>query len=156
MMPEVNTPIPLIFGNSRIKKLVYYYGALQIFHFVFLSVTYINYLKNGSIALLAPPPAGGWQQQSIAFFLAMGGVDAVNALLSILFVRSFIMNKKWSIYLGLIVLSISLYSAIIYLYPVLSTGAFQNNLINYLIIGVLFLPVIMLYVLFIQNLLIYK
>jgi len=156
MRPEVNNPIPLIFGNSRIKKLVYYYGALQIFHFIFLSITFINYLKKGLITLLAPPPAGGWQQQSVAFFLAMGGVDAVNALLSIIFVKSFIMNRKWSVYLGLIVLSVSIYSAIIYLYPVLSTGAFQNNLINYSIIGVLFLPVIMLYVLFIRNLFINK
>ncbi|MCF7740763.1 MAG: hypothetical protein K9N00_03095 [Candidatus Marinimicrobia bacterium] len=139
--------------NRLIRNLVYYYGFLQVLHLVALIIASIQYVKSGSIALLAPPPSQDWTQQSLYFFLTMGTVDAANVILSYVFVRKFIKGQSSAFELGFIALTVSMYSAVIYLFPVLMSGAFLENIFTYSLIGILFLPIIVLYFLIIKKIL---
>lgn len=135
--------------NKLIRNFVYYYGFLQALHLVALIIASMQYVKSGSIALLAPPPSQDWTQQSLYFFLTMGVVDAINAILSFVFIRKYIKGQSSAFELGSIVLTVSMYSAVIYLFPVLMSGAFLENIFTYSLIGILFLPTIVLYFLII-------
>ena len=139
--------------NKLIGNLVYYYGFLQALHLIALIIASLQYVKSVSIALLAPPPSQDWTQQSLYFFLTMGVVDAINAILSFVFVGKFIKGSYSASIWGMIVLTVSMYSAVIYLFPVLMSGAFLENIFTYSLIGILFLPIIVLYFLIIKKIL---
>ena len=135
----------LLLQDSILRKLIYYYGIIQSVHLVALIYAAILWQTKANIALLAPPPTAGWSSQTIYFFLAMGAIDAFNAILSIIFVKLFIDQNHNCFDLGLITLSISMYSGIIYIYPILGSGALAQNRMYYFIIAILFFPIIILY-----------
>ncbi len=153
MIEQDPSPTRKLLQNKLIRNLVYYYGILQAIHLAALIIASIQYLKSSSIALLAPPSSQGWTQQAVNFFLTMGIVDAANVILSFIFVIKFVKGQNSTFIWGIIVLTVSMYSAIIYLFPVLISGALLENIFTYSLIGILFLPVILLYILFMQNVL---
>lgn len=140
------------FQDIVFRTLVYYYGVLQLFHLIALIIAAQTYLANNYISLLAPPPEPGWTNQAVDFFLAMGAIDGLNAVLSIYFVKLFTQKSNKSHYLGLIVISLSFYSAILYILPVVTSGAFLLNLKFYIFLVILFFPVIILYYKFLAKL----
>jgi len=93
------------------KKSYYiYFGVLQSFHIVFLVIFFINsnwvfsFLNNTAI----------WGKQLINMFYAISIVDFINAVISVILVYNFINNNTINKKLIIMVLSISIYSALIF------------------------------------------
>lgn len=103
-------------------------------------------LRQGSIDFPAPPPPEGWTSQVLAFFVGMAALDTLNAVLSLVFARGYLRGKPWADPLGLVVLTVSLYAALVFNYATWAAGAWQGAALGaYLFINITFLPVIALY-----------
>jgi len=124
---------------------------LQVGHLLALGAAFFNFVKNGTINILVPPPAAGWTLQTTKFFLSQGYVDFLNIILSFIFVYSFVKHKKYSLWLGLVTSSASLYSILLFIYPIYSTGAFFQNTLHYSIMAILFSPVIIIFGIIVNN-----
>lgn len=128
------------------RLLVAWYVLFQAVHFV-VNVLALADLAAGRAAFPALPPPGGWSPQAAHFFTAMAALDAVNALLTLLFAYAYLRKRPWRGWLGAVVLTVSLYAALIFDYVTWASGAWLPNLAGYLFINVTFLPVIALAIL---------
>jgi len=125
--------------------LVFYYGIIQTVHFGALIYSSILLQKNGELSLLAQPPQGGWSVQATHFLMATGIVDAVNVLLTFIFLYAFFLNKKMWFWLGSFVTTVSLLSALIYGYGTFHSGAWAQHPNEYILLLILFIPIFLLF-----------
>lgn len=130
------------------RLLVIWYALYQAAHVVVNALALTNF-AGGRSAFPALPPPGGWSPQVVHFFTAMASLDAVNALLSLLFAYAYFRRRPWRGWLGTVVLTVSLYAGILFDYATLASGAWSPNLAGYLFINITFLPVVILAVLWI-------
>ena len=124
--------------------LVIYYGMLQMLHIIMLVRAAVTFARSASIGFQALPPAGGWTLQAQHFLIATGLVDALNVGLALLFVYAVFRNKWWSLRLGLVTLTLTLYSAVVFVYGTFMSNAWQANPLGYALVAVLFFPALIL------------
>jgi hypothetical protein len=123
-------------------------GFIQSAHILALARSYTLLRQSGRITFLAQPPAGGWSAQAQHFLISLGAIDFVNALLVLVFVYGYFSRARWWYWLGTSTLTVSMVSALAYAYGTMASGAWEGNLVEYLILVLVFIPVAVLYVLF--------
>jgi len=129
------------------KLLVAWYGLVQTAHIIVIVRALIILLVSGSLSFPALPPAGGWSAQAQHFLIATGAIDAVNAVLSLIFVRGYFTRARWARWLGTMNLTASIYSALLFAYGTIASGAWAGgNLVGYLAMTIVFVPVIILFI----------
>jgi len=131
--------------GKTFKSLVYYLGILQFLHLISLLRAGMNYLSDHTIGFPALPPDAGWTQQANWFLLAMGYTDALIILLSFIFIFGVINDKPWFPTIGLIALSGTMATALVFVMGTLASGAWSVHPIAYGIIGLLFSPLLFLF-----------
>ena len=129
------------------KFLVICFGLYQAGHLL----TNINgaflYFGQGLIPFPALPPAGGWSVDMKHVFVSMASMDSLNAIASFVFVWTFFKAKPWRLWLGTITLTLSFYAALLFNFITYQAGAWAGpNLWPYLMVNILYLPVVLLYV----------
>ena len=138
--------------NPWIKILTGYYGFLQLAHLFFLGRAGLILFQTGGVPFPASPPPGGWPGEVLPFLMGMAAADVVAAGLGIYFSLSLLVKKQLRPLAGIISLSIALASAVVYLFGTLPSGAWSNNPISYLIVLLVFSPIIPLFLgLVVQN-----
>ena len=131
--------------GKTFKSLVYYLGVLQFLHLLSLLRAGLNYLSDHTIGFPALPPDAGWTQQANWFLLAMGYTDALIIVLSFIFIYGVINDKPWFPTIGLISPSVTMATAFIFIIGTLATGTWFVHPIGYGIIGLLFCPLLFLF-----------
>ena len=92
--------------DSRLAKiLVAYYGFIQALHLVGIGWASVVLDTTGEMTFPAPPPVGGWSEQAINFFVGVGAIDALNAVLALVFVYGFFKGARWRGWLGALTLA---------------------------------------------------
>jgi hypothetical protein len=130
------------------KFLVGYVGLIQLFHFVVLVRAALLYSQAGKLGFPASPPQAGWHNQATPFLLATGAVDAVNVIFILLFVFAYFCKKWWWRPLGIMTMSIFVYSAVLYVAGAMTSGAWQLHIWEYLSVVIALLPTCGLLILF--------
>ncbi len=119
------------------KSFVIYFGVLQAVHIIFLIVLLTNtswvfgFLNNFEV----------WHIQFVNMFKAISIIDLLNALASLYFVDLFIKKKPFAQKLGIIVLSISVYSALIFGMGIQLNNLQKGNELLLIAFSIPFLPV---------------
>lgn len=127
--------------------LIIWYGLYQAVHLIVNVLALVNF-SSGSVSFPALPPPSGWSPQTIHFFTAMAVVDSVNAVLSLVFIYGYVKRTRWRFWLGTLTLTVSMYAAILFNYGTLASGAWLENLFQYLFLNIAFFPVVILFCLF--------
>lgn len=139
--------------SGLLAWLVRYYGAVQVLHFLALSLESWNWSQTGVPKILAPPPAVGWTDQALYLLMGTGVADAIVIPFSILFAWGWLRGKRWASWLGALTLGTSVFSAVIFGIGTFPTGVWAER-IAYSIEGILFAPVALLFVLYLRHLLV--
>jgi hypothetical protein len=135
--------------NSTLAKLlVAYYGFIQALHLIGIGRATAVLETTGEMTFPAPPPAGGWSEQAINFFVGVGAIDALNVILALVFVCGFFKGARWRGWLGALTLTVAAYSALLFAFATIPTGAWAFRPVEYLVIVVAFVPVLVLMVAF--------
>lgn len=135
-------------NNTFTRILVVWYAVFQLVHLVSLIRAAIALLQGGVFTFPALPPKTGWSGQTGFFLLGMGIFDAVNIIISLIFVYGYFTYARWRLTFGVLTLTVMMYSALVFAFATIASGAWMDNLVSYIIITVAFLPVIILYYLF--------
>lgn len=132
------------------RALVAYYGLIEVVHSIVLVRAGVEFLGSGSVGFPAPPPPGGWSPQATHFLIATGVVDGVNIVLALLFVYSTFRRPGWRLlpWLGAVTLTATAYSALVFAYGTIASGAWAHHPAAYLAVTAVFIPVVFLIVLF--------
>ncbi len=134
--------------STLAKALVAYYGFIQALHLIAIGRASVMLEATGEMTFPAPPPAGGWSPQAEYFFVGVGAIDALNAVIALVFVYGFFKGARWRGWLGTLSLTIAAYSALLFAFATIPTGAWTFRPVEYLIIVVAFAPVLVLMVAF--------
>ncbi len=129
-------------SDRFLRLLTGYYGILQSCHLIFLARAGLLYLNQGRVPFPASPPPGGWPGEVIPYLMGMGAVDVVAASLGIYFSLSLLFGDRLRLREGLISLTIALCSGVLYLVGTLPSGAWGANPLSYLIVILVFSPVL--------------
>ncbi|MGE5682382.1 MAG: hypothetical protein ACM34K_16055 [Bacillota bacterium] len=135
-------------NSSFTRVLVAWYGIFQIIHLVSLIRAAIALFQGGSFTFPALPPRNGWQPQAAYFLLGMGIIDTFNIIISLIFVYGYFTYARWRLTFGVLTLTVMMYSALIFAFGTIFTGAWKDNFVSYTILLIAFIPVIILYFLF--------
>lgn len=131
--------------SGALRYLIGYYGVLQSCHLISLVRAGLFLLQGRGVPFPAPPPPGGWSEFALPFLLGMGLVDVFAIGLGLLFVYRLFVHQDLRITLGIISLTTAISSGVVYLVGTLPSGAWDANPWGYLIVLVLFGPIIPLY-----------
>jgi len=123
-----------------LKTLMLYNGLLQLAHLAGLTWSFLLFRRSGRITTLAQAPPGGWTGQAETLLLALGAIDALNALASIHLVWSFLRRRPYWRPFGIVCLTISVISALIYAVATGLSGAWTVHPRAYISLMLLFLP----------------
>ena len=135
--------------NSTLAKiLVGYYGFIQTLHLIAIGRATVLLGQTGALSFPAPPPPGGWDEHARYFFVGVGAIDALNVLIALVFVYGFFTCAPWRGWVGTLTLTVSLYSAILFAFATIPSGAWTYRPVEYLVIVLAYLPVVVLMVLF--------
>lgn len=127
--------------HSKLSRgLLLWYAIFQAAH----SVLNGWYLVNPGSPPFTPPPEG-WAPQAVAFLNGMAAADLLNAVLSVVFVLGFLRGAGWSVWLGTVTLTISLYAAVVFTWGIVEAGAWRGLGSEYLWVNVPFVPVVLLF-----------
>ena len=131
------------YQSKFIQKAVIWYGLFQLSHVIFNGLFLLNMLPT----TFPFPPPEGWNPQASKWFTALATFDFVNALVTLIFVYAYFKKKNWNFGLGLIVATVSIYASLVFLQATITAGAWTpENIINNLVLYILFIPVIILYI----------
>ena len=130
------------------RLLVAYYGVVEVAHAIALARAGIQLMATGTIGFPAPPPPGGWSTQVVPFLVGTGVVDAVNVVVAFAFVFGYFTKARWRWGLGTVTLTVAAYSAIIFAFGTIASGAWGHNPVGYLSVAAVFAPVAVLMVLY--------
>jgi len=131
--------------DRRLTALIAYDAFLQVAHLCAMLWSLHLYRQQGEITFLAAPPSGGWSGQSESFLLALGAVDFLNALLTLFFAFGYLARRHWWPRTGLVALTISITSALVYGLATGMSGAWLEHPLDYILLVALFLPLIPLF-----------
>jgi len=133
--------------------LVGYFAVLEITHLLVLSWAGWQFMQTGAFGFPAPPPATGWSEQTLPFLLATGVVDAINVFIALIFVYQYFKQKsEWLIWAA-VSLTAAVYSAVVFVWGTVTSGAWAQHPAAYGGIAVAFAPVglLILHLLFRKN-----
>lgn len=139
-------------AGKAIKYFAGYYGVLQSLHLLSLARAGWIVINGGEMPFPAPPPPGGWPASSLPFLLGMGSTDVVAIVLGLIFVYQFLIKGEFKGTLGVISLTIALVGGVVYLIGTLPSGAWQPNLLAYVVVLMVFSPIIPFYILLLNKL----
>ena len=128
------------------RWLVGYFGFIQIIHLLTLILAGVQLLHTGTVGFPAPPPNDGWPTSEIPFLLAMGFTDAILIIISEIFVLGFFKQKAWAMKIGLVALSGSMATALVFALATIPSGAWCLHPVAYGGMGVLFIPYVILFI----------
>jgi hypothetical protein len=126
------------------RVLIGYYGLVQAAHIMAIVRSFTLLMQTGEITFLAQPPSGGWSVQARHFLVGLGAVDAANAALALVFVYGYFSRSRWWFWLGTFALTASVFSALVYAYGTIASGAWADHPAEYLTLAVVFMPVALL------------
>ena len=126
------------------RILVIYYGFIQSLHLIAIGRATVVLETSGELTFPAPPPAGGWSEQASHFFVGVGAIDALNAVIALVFVYGFFRRARWRGWLGTLSLTVVAYSALLFALATIPTGAWAHRPVEYAIIVIAFVPVLAL------------
>jgi hypothetical protein len=133
--------------DEALKILFAWYGLYQAGHLV-VNARGLALLQAGnSLDFPAPPPAGGWHAQAIAFLASIAVVDVAIAVAGLTCVLGYFRRAHWAVPLGIVSVSASLYAAIVFDAATIITGAWARSLGDYVVVNLLCAPAVMLLVL---------
>lgn len=133
-------------GSFRAVRILQgYYCLLQIAHLFFLSRAGWIVITEGRYPFPASPPAVGWNDQVIPFLIAMGGLDAVAAVLTLTAGYREFFQQNSSDMLWLLSLTAALTSALIFTTGTWFSGAWHANPWEYGLLVPFFTPLFILY-----------
>lgn len=132
-------------NSSFIRFLVIWYTVFQLAHLTFLMRAAEMFIKYKVFIFPASPPMEGWNWQAGNFLIAMAVMDAFNILLTLVFAYGYFANSRWRLLVGLLNLSMMIYSAAVFAIGTIADGAWQPNVLEYSAITLAFLPVIVLF-----------
>ncbi len=135
-----------------VRILAGYYGVLQSLHLLSLARAGWIVLRGGEIPFPAPPPPGGWPASSVPFLMGMGITDVFAIVLGLIFVYQLLIKREYKGILGVISLTIALVGGVVYLFGTLPSGAWQSQFLAYLLVLVVFSPIIPFYILVLKDL----
>jgi len=139
--------------NTTKFYLILWVGCVQILHFVALTQAAYHYLITGKIRFPAPPPIHDWNPQTINFLLGCGITDSILILLTIYFVMTYFFKGYMNITIGLLSMTGSVATALVFAIGTVPTGAWTVHPWSYGIMSILFTPfMILLYILIQQSL----
>lgn len=130
------------------KVLIAWFGFVQSLHLLALVRALIIYTKTAQLPFPALPPSQGWSPQAEHFLVGNGIIDAVNIILSLIFVYGYCKSKPWALKTGLISLTVLLYSALIFGYATINAGAWSAHPFAYCTMALLYTPIFLLTVYF--------
>ena len=87
-----------------------------------------------------------WSAEHDAFFHAMTVGDLVTSLLSIVFIVGYFLERHWAATVGVVCLTLTVYSGLIYDYGFVASGAWRDHERRFWYINIGFLPIVILYV----------
>ncbi|MCF7822681.1 MAG: hypothetical protein K9N35_00770 [Candidatus Marinimicrobia bacterium] len=128
-----------------LKILIYWFGLIQVLHLMVLIRAGFIYLNQHTIVFPAAPPVLGWTDQSMHFLLAMGIVDSLIIVCSLIAVFGFQTGKSWFPLSGLCASGASIVTALVFALGTIPSTAWQANPWAYAIISILFVPHIFLF-----------
>ncbi len=123
------------------RLLVGYYGLIQVAHIVVLVWAGITLVRTGVFGFPAAPPAEGWSPQVRPFLVATAVADAVNVVLAWLFVYGYFARMGWRWWVGGITLTATAYSAFVFAWGTMASGAWGYRPVGYLSMAVAVVPV---------------
>lgn len=132
-------------GLRPVRILQGYYCLLQITHLFFLSRAGLIVITEGRYPFPASPPAGGWNDQVIPFLIAMGGLDAIAAVLTLTAGYRKFFQQNSSDMLWLLSLTAALTSALIFTAGTWFSGAWHANPWEYGLLVPVFAPLFIIY-----------
>ncbi len=132
-----------VFNNNWYKLLVSYYGIFQFFHLLLNTVYFLDLI---TLSSFPPPPEAGWQKQMAVALTGIALTDTAVACVSFFFIGAFFLRKHWSLLVGLVSLTTYVYGSMLFTYYTILNGAWRGNVIQYIFLYVVSIP---LYVLFI-------
>jgi hypothetical protein len=123
------------------RALVAYYGLVEVAHIGVLALAGLHFARTGTIGFPAPPPPGGWNEQLVPFFVAMGAIDAINVGVAWAFVYGYFARTRWRWPVAWVSLSASTYSAAVFAWGTIASGAWGHRPVGYLFVAAAFVPV---------------
>lgn len=132
-------------NSSFIRLLVIWYAVFQMAHLALLLRAAQLFIQNKIFVFPAAPPQGGWNWQAGNFLIGMGVVDTLNILLTMVFIWGYFANSRWRLLIGLLNLSVMMYSAAVFAIATIADGAWMAHIIEYSAMTLAFLPVIFLF-----------
>ncbi len=126
------------------KILVAYFGFVEILHLIAIGRATVVLETTGEMTFPAPPPAGGWSEQAGYFFVGVGAIDALNVIIALIFVYGYFRRAPWRDWLGTLTLTVAAYSALLFAFATVPTGAWTHRPVEYAVIVVAFAPVLVL------------
>ncbi|WP_433325387.1 hypothetical protein [Spirillospora sp. CA-294931] len=135
-----------------VRALVIWFGLFQAVHTIFGAHYVIverRFMFARSDGVPFPEPAGGWQPQAVDVIAAMGAVDLVISVLSVGFAIGYLRGARWSRWLGIVCLTVSVYAGVVFNWGTMASGAWKggSNLTGYLVINIPWLPIVALFAL---------
>jgi hypothetical protein len=135
-----------------LRRLTFYYGLLQSAHLLILGYGLLHYLRTNRIGFPAPPPPGGWDEQTVNFLLGNGIIDAIIGFTALLYVIRFFQGRAGSDVIGIICVTASLCSGGFFVIGTILSGAWAFNPLNYIGLVIVFTPVVALFIVLAWNL----
>ncbi len=126
------------------RILVAYYGLVEVLHLIAIGRATVVLDMTGEMTFPAPPPAGGWSEQAGYFFVGVGVIDALNVIIALIFVYGYFRRARGRDWLGAITLTVAAYSALLFAFATIPTGAWAQRPVEYAVIVVAFAPVLVL------------
>jgi hypothetical protein len=136
-------------GRPFAKLLVVYFGLIEIAHSIALAQAAVRLALTGTIPFPAPPPPGGWSAQVRPFLISMGALDAANVVLALAFVYGYFAGARWRWCVGAVSLTVATYSAVLYAFGAVFSGAWAHNAAAYWSVAVAYSPVAVLTILYV-------
>ena len=131
--------------RRTLRLLAAYYGLWQLIH---LGLSFLHVFGDQKTSPIVALTAGNMNSEQIRILEASGYIDVLFAApVGIIFSLAYLLRKRWSIPLGLLSLSVAMYSAYFaaYLHVIFGTFVFQP--ISFLVGFLSFMPHLILLVL---------
>ncbi|MGE5400940.1 MAG: hypothetical protein ACM3S2_11080 [Ignavibacteriales bacterium] len=138
--------------NSTFTRFfVGWYALFQVAHLTFLFRALEMLIRFGVFVFPASPPAEGWNSQAGNFLIGMAIFDTLNILVSIVFFYGFFAHAKWRLFVGLLNLAVMMYSALVFAYGTIASGAWGQHILEYIGMTIAFLPIVVLFISFLVQ-----
>lgn len=126
-----------IFRDKWFRALVAWGGLWQLGHLI-LNIQYCFQKVDFPL-----PPLGGWSDQARLIFDGLVASDLLQSCVSLVAVAGYFAHKRWSLALGLVSLSSSVFNSLSFTYFIVATGAWAAHASHYWFIQILWAPLLL-------------